>query len=259
MNEQINPVEEVQVPRESVQDDAAQAQPGESLKTLLNASEPADAPAAEGASGDDSQPPAREPGWIRQRINHAVSKAVADAEARVAARYEARFAPLMEAVMDRQAKDLVAAGEFKTLERAMEYVRLKGGITDMPSPQQPTAPQPAPAQPRDSQGRFQSAETQARANILAQQATRIKANRGLDVMQTFNADAEVRQKVVSGEWDFHDVADYMAGSDRRVPSPVRSPNGAGAGAAATTIDKMTDAQFERMCQNIAMGHRYRAD
>ena len=257
MNENL-PVDEIQVPLESVQDDAAQAQPGESLETLLNENA-ADTPAAEGASGNDSEPPAREPGWIKQRVNRAVERAVAEAEARVAARYEARFAPLMDAVLDRQAQDLVAAGEFKTLERAKEYVRLKGGITDMPAPQQPTTPQPAPAQPRDSQGRFQSSETRVRADLLARQATKIKSSRGLDVMQTFNADTEVRQKVVSGEWDFYDVADYVASGSRRVPSPIRTPNGAGASAAAVSIDNMTEAQFERMCQKIRMGHRYNAE
>ena len=259
MNEQNYPVDEVEVPFESVQDDAAQAQQGESLEALLNENA-ADTPAAEGAPGNDSEPPAREPGWIKLRVNRAVERAVAEAEARVAARYEARFAPLMEAVLDRQAQDLVAAGEFKTLERAKEYVRLKGGITDMPAPQQPTTtPAPTPAQPRDAQGRFQSSETRVRADLLAQQATKIKSSRGLDVMQTFNSDTEVRQKVISGEWDFYDVADHMTGSQRNVPSPIRTPNGAGASAAAVSIDNMSEAQFDRMCQNIRLGHRYNAE
>lgn len=265
MNEQNIPVEEL--PFESVQDDAAQAQ-GESLETLLTGVDTtaADAPAAEGATDTDPTPPAKEPGWIKARVNRAVEKAVAEAEARVSARYEARIAPLMEAVLDRQAQDLVAAGEFKTLERAKEYVRLKGGITDMPAPTQPTTPTPStPA--RDAQGRFQSsaapaasdAQIRARADILSRQAEKIKANRGLDVMQTFNANTEVRQKVISGEWDFHDVADYMSTSNPRVPSPIRSANGAGASAAATTIANMTDAQFARLEANLARGHRYKIE
>ena len=255
-----NPVDETQVPFEIAQDDAAQAQ-GESLEELLTTADPAnEAPAADGAQGNDSVPPAKEPGWIKQRVNRAVEKAVAEAEARVAARYEARIAPLMEAVLDRQAQDLVAAGEFKSIERAKEYVRLKGGITEAPQaqPQQQTN-----TQPRDAQGRFQSSpasEAHVRADILAQQATKIKASRGLDVMQTFNGDPEVKQKVISGEWDFYDVADHMASNSRRVPASVRTPNGAGAGAAVTTIDNMSDAQFQKMLDNIQYrGYRYKAE
>lgn len=255
-------VDENQVPFEIAQDDAAQAQ-GESLEELLTGADTAaEAPAAEDAPAADSAPPAKEPGWIKQRVNRAVEKAVAEAEARVSARYEARLAPLMEAVLDRQAQDLVAAGEFKSLERAKEYVRLKGGIVDAPQPQQTQQPQAQPApQPRDAQGRFQSpnaADVNARADILARQAEKIKANRGLDVMQAFNDDPQVKQKVISGDWDFYDVADHLSGS-RRVPTPIRTPNGAGASAAATTIDNMSDAQFERMCQNIAAGRRYKAE
>lgn len=237
---------------ESAPDDAAQAHDeGATLDTLI---EEAEAPVQE-APQEDSAPPAKEPGWIKQRVNKAVDKAVAEAEARVTAKYEAMLAPLRESMLDRQAQELVQSGEFKSLERAKEYVRLKSGGTIQPQ-------QPPEQQPRDAQGRFQQrseSENRARANLLAQQAQKIQSRRGLDVMGAFNSDPDIRQRVVSGEWDFYDVADHLdAGGQpkrRTPPAPVRTPNGAGR-SGGLSIANMTDEQFERLQQNLSMGKRY---
>lgn len=257
MDEQLFSVEE-QMPEEIVQDDAAQAPEGESLEALLNATgedTPAEQP-------HQDTPPQKEPGWVRGRINTAVRKALAEQAAQMERDFQQRLdqqlAPLRDALMDRQAEELVRSGEFKSIERAREYVRLKGGVVE------PAAQTPAPAAPqRDAQGRFTSrqaedADTRARANILAQQATKIKASRGVDVMAAFNADPAIKQRVVSGEWDFHDVADHLA-SGRRTPAPLRTPNGVGASAAATTIANMTDAQLDRLDAELARGHRYKIE
>lgn len=235
---------------ESVPDDAAQAHDeGESLDTLI---EESNSPAQE----QETTPPATEPGWIKQRVNKAVNKAVAEAEARVTARYEAMLAPLRESMMDRQAQELVQSGEFKSLERAREYVRLKNGDTTAPA----AAPAPAANQPpRDAQGRFQpkDSENRARANLLAEQAQKIQSRRGLDVMGAFNSNPDIKNRVLSGEWDFYDVADHLdaGGQQRRsVPPPVRTPNGAGT--ANMSIANMTDAQFEALERNLRLGKRY---
>lgn len=230
---------------ESAPDDAAQAQnEGESLATLT-----AEQPAAQ------EEAPAQEPGWIKQRIGKAVEKAVTAAKAEVRAEYEAMLAPIRESVLERQAQELVQSGEFKSLERAKEYVRLKNGV-----PSEPTKNEPQNNPPRDSQGRFQSKEdpdTRARASLLAQQAQKIKTNRGVDVMQAFNSDPGIQSRILSGEWDFYDVADYLdAGQQprRSVPTPMRSPNGAAA--SPVSIANMSDEQFERLQQNLARGARY---
>lgn len=232
---------------ESVQDDAAQAHPeGDSLEELTLNDDPA--PAQEEA------PPQKEPGWIKQRVSKAVDKAVATAVAEVEARYEKMLAPLRESMMDRQAQELVDSGEFKSLDRAKEYVRLKGGDLSAEPVHQP--------QPRDEQGRFQSqqptgndAQHRARADLLARQAQKISMKTGVDVMAAFNSDPDIKQKVISGEWDFYDVADHLAsGQQRRMPSAIRNPNGALAH--DQTIANMSDAQFEALQRNLAMGKRY---
>lgn len=236
---------------ESAPDDAAQAHvEGESLDALIEDTTP---PAPE-----QEAPPAKEPGWIKNRVNKAVEKAKAEVRAEVRAEYEAMLAPLRESMYDRQAQELVQSGEFKSLERAKEYVRLKNG--NLTAPQQPAEQPPAQERPRDSQGRFQrggESENRARANLLAQQAQKIQDRRGLDVMGAFNSDPDIKTRVLSGEWDFYDVAEYLdaGGQQRRsVPTPVRSPNGAGA--SGMSIANMTDAQFERLEQNLRMGRRY---
>lgn len=238
----------------SVQDDAAQAQQDNTqpISTFMNDQK--------AQAQTEAQAP-KEPGWIKQRVSAAVDKAVAEAEARVAARYEAMLAPMRESLMDREAQELVASGEFKTLERAKEYVRLKNGI---PVTQDGVKTEPsAPA--RDAQGRFTKAEppeksndpvTQARADLLARQAQKIMNAQGVDVMSAFKNDPNIQAKVLSGEWDFYDVAQEMTSrAGGRAPAPVYSPNGMGS-PAGLSVASMTDEQFERLNQSLASGRRY---
>lgn len=234
---------------DGVQDDAAQADVGEPISELLN-----EQPAAE--QQQQEAQPQKEPGWIKQRIGKAVEKAVAEAEARVTAQYEAMLAPIRESVLDRQAEDLVKSGEFKSLETAKEYVRLKGGIVSAPAAE-PDQQKPT-VQQRDEQGRFVSnndAMTHARADLLAKQAQKIKDRRGLDVMQAINADEDMKHRVLSGEWDFYDVAESMASPHHNAPVPVRTSNG-GTSPSAVSISGMTDDQFRRLQANLANGRIY---
>ena len=234
---------------DGVQDDAAQADVGEPISELLN-----EQPAAEQQQQEAT--PQKEPGWIKQRIGKAVEKAVAEAEARVTAQYEAMLAPIRESVLDRQAEDLVKSGEFKSLETAKEYVRLKGGVVSAPAAE-PEQQKPT-VQQRDEQGRFVSnndAMTHARADLLAKQAQKIKERRGLDVMQAINADEYMKHRVLSGEWDFYDVAESMASPQHNAPVPVRTSNG-GTSPSAVSISGMTDEQFRRLQANLANGRIY---
>lgn len=239
---------------ESVQDDAALTSEGEALSSVLE-EEQAEVTAKEQQT---ETVPAKEPGWIKQRVNKAVEKAVAEAEARVTAQYEAMLAPIRESVLDRQAEELVKAGEFKNLERAKEYVRLKNGATTT----QTSEDAPESKQQRDEQGRFKaaadtekSAMTHARADLLAKQAQKIKAKRGIDVMQALNEDNEIKNRVLSGEWDFYDVADNLSSPKKTAPVPMRTSNG-GTNPSAVSISGMTDEQFKRLQANLANGRIY---
>lgn len=226
---------------ESVLDDAVLApeDTSEPISEALN-----DQP-AEQQTEQPKQP--KEPGWMKGRIDAAVSKAVRDSEARIRGEYEQRITRMQEAIWDREAQDLVDAGEFKSLDLAKEYIRLKGGA-------------PAPANtdtPRDEQGRFAKQQeddpvTTARAQLLATQAQKIKERRGIDVMQAFNDDPEIKQKVISGDWDFYDVAEQLGEEPRkRVPTPARTPNGANT--AGFSFANMTDEQWKRFNQRLEGG------
>lgn len=231
---------EILQPVEQVVQDAPQTeviQPEQEGLQEVDPSQPVEQP---------TQPAQKEPGYIRQRIDKAVARAVAETEARMQAMFDQQLAPLRESMLDRQASELVESGEFKSKETALEYVRLKAG---MPMQQ-------APVQPRDEQGRFTSQEdpmAQARASVLASQADKIRNNRGLDVMSAFNSSPGIRQKVLSGEWDFYDVAENMQSA--RVPSPMYTPNGASF--EGLSINQLSDEQFEQLNRNLAAGKTYR--
>lgn len=232
-------------PMESVLDDAVLApeDTSEPISEALN-EQPQETPQAE----QPVQQP-KEPGWVKGRIDAAVNKAIRESEARIRGEYEQRISRMQETIWDREAQDLVTAGEFKSLDMAKEYIRLKGG-----APAAATNTEP----PRDEQGRFTSKQqgddpvVTARAQMLASQAQKIKEKRGVDVMQAFNSDPDVKQKVVSGEWDFYDVAEQLGNSMRKhVPAPVRSPNGANT--ASFSFSNMTDEQWKRFNQRLEGG------
>lgn len=244
VEEQIDDVPADDAPVEDVAEE--EADESESLESLTGGAGSADSkPAEEG-------PPATEPGWIKKRVEKAVNRAVAETEARMRAEFDRQMAPLRERALNEEARELVRQGEFKSLDRAKEYLQLKQGMpVAAPEPQQ---------QPRNNQGQFAPKDdpvVSARIDLLAHQADRIKASRGIDVMAEFNSNAEIKSKVLSGEMDFYEVAEQMAERPRRKPpAPTRSPNGA-SGKTLNAIESMSDEAFERMDRRIKEeGARY---
>lgn len=195
---------------EIVQDDAAQAPETEELS---------EAPAQ------------KEPGWYKARFAHDLERERRKWEAE----QEEKLAPIYEYMMQRQAQELVDSGEFRSVERATEYLQMKQGYSPASEPEPEVDPAMA-----------------ARADLLARQAEKIKANRGLDVMELFNDDPDTQQRVLSGEWDFYDVAEIM--DQRTPPAPMRTSNGAGT--SKMTIQNMSDDQFERLQRNLSSGKKY---
>lgn len=191
-----------------------------------------------------------EPGWIKKRVDKAVQKAIAETESRLNSQYKAQMQPILDRLLEQDAQDLVRQGEFKTIERAREYLQLKQGMP-VTAPKQQT---------RNERGQFAgsaNAEAKVRADILSKQANKIKTSRGLDVMAEFNGNEETKAKVLSGEWDFYDVAESMSTkpAKAKAPAPMRSPNGA-SGAERSTIANMSDEQFDRFDHKISEGARY---
>lgn len=196
-------------------------------------------------------PPKTEPGWIRQRIDKAVSRAVRETEQRMQAQFDAVLAPIQESILDRQAQELVSSGEFRSKEIAREYLQLKGGKAP-----QPAAPAEEKPQAEPKQATIDPA-TKAKADMLAAQAEKIKARTGIDVIKLFNEDADVRAKIFSGEADFYDIAEAVQpqrGRRATPPAPARNPNGTGT--ADFSIANMSDEQFKKLQQNLAHGRTY---
>lgn len=193
-----------------------------------------------------------EPGWIKKRVGAAVDKAIRETEARIRAEYDAKLAPLMERMLEQDAMELVRSGKVKDLETAKELVRYRQGQSQ---PEKET-------QPRNDKGQFapknDDTAIQTRIDMLQHQANKIMDQRKIDVLAEFNNNQEVKNKVISGDWDFYDVADYLTEkkAGRKAPSPMRSPNGA-SGAEKSTIASMTDEQFERLNKRLEEGARFR--
>lgn len=225
----------------NVLDDAAQApeEPqGEAFSSLMEEEQPQETQPEQGL-----ETPAKEPGWVRKRIDQAIARERRAWEAE----QEQKLAPLYESMYDRQAQELVSSGEFKSLERAKEYVRMKHGAVSIPE----SEPQP---QASGSKADSVDPVMKARADLLSQQARKIKENSGIDVLAAFNANPNIQQKLASGEWDFYDVADALRQNQRIPPSPVRTPNGMGF--SSVNIQNMDEKQWRKLQENLAGGRKY---
>lgn len=236
---------------DGVLDDAAFVPEEEQAKPISAIDEP---PVTE------EQPPAKEPGWIKKRIEASNAKVREEMRAEMQAEIEKVLAPYREAELQRQAEDLVASGAIRDKEMALELLRLRGGKSvSAPAVEQPkdysrdAQGRFAPKQPEAEQQNETDARMQYRAETLAAQANKLQ-QRGLDVQAFYRSNPEIQRRVLSGEWDFYDVAEAM--TEQRVPVPVRQTNGAGYGG-NLDITSMTDEQFARLNARLAKGEQFK--
>lgn len=190
---------------------------------------------------------ATEPGWIKRRVNEAVEKALAKERAAMQAEYDAKYSPLMERMIEMDARELVRNGTVKDLETAKELVRYRQN-------------NPQPVQPRNERGQFapkEDAGTTARINMLKHQAAVIMERRGIDVVKEFNTNPKIKNAVIAGEMDFYDVAETLSKPKKKPPAPMRTPNGATTDEPVNAIDLMTDEQFAKLEKRIQGGARIR--
>ena len=233
------------LPEEVVEEEQDES---EDLAAYTESEEPAEEKPAEEST------PSSEPGWIKKRVEKAVTKAIAETRAEMQAMFDQQMAPIRAKMMEDEAQELVRSRKVSDIETARELVRLRNG-------QAPQAEAPKKEErPRQANGQFAPKEdpaTNARIDMLRHQADRIKANKGPDVIAEFQNNKEIKQKVIAGEMDFYDVADYLSQkSSRRPPSPMRSPNGA-SGQNPNAIESMSKEQFARMEKKISEGARIR--
>lgn len=227
-----------------------EGEPEESLDEFIEENEepeeeqPAEEPRNEGP---------KEPGWIKKRVSDAVEKAVARTRAEMQAMFDQQMAPIRQKMMEDEAQELVRSRKVADIETARELVRLRNG---QPAAQQ----QPVQEQPRNDKGQFKSEQTvrvEARIDELKKQADYIKDQTGIDVVKEYQNNPEIERKVIMGEMDFYQVADYIRSrqTKKKPPAPTRSPNGA-SGSEKSTIANMTDEQFERFEKKVSGGARF---
>ena len=242
---------------ESVQDDAAQApDTADALSEALEAvggTEPAD------NQQDDAAPAQEESKALRGRMKsyeeRGYKRGAREAEAKWADEkrgYEERLARYEQLELEAEAKRL-AQEKGMPEDIALEYLAMKKGKQV-----------DAPAQPRGEDGRFaprttddgQSAAQERAANLMAQAEAFEKSSRGevskSAILEAFEHDEDIREKVASGEWDFTDVGMYLKDKPaQRSPRAVRSPNGGQI--RGSSFATMSDEDFAKFNERVAKG------
>lgn len=234
----------------------AQSNPQTTLADVIGAGDPSVAQQNNQAhlANDNPSAPIPEPGYLAGKREKWRAQWDAEHQAEIN-RLTERTNALMDRVIQREAQDLVSAGEFKSIERATEYLRLKEGISAQP---EQSSVQTTP--PRDANGRFVSPQAQQvpqplqqRAQMLVEQANGLYDGTGVDVMEIYNSNPLAKQFVLSGG-DFIGVLKQFgprAQQQSNAPALTRSPNGIGLG--EVSVHGMTDEQFNRLNDALSRG------
>ena len=252
---------------ESALDDAAQAPEtgGDALSEALEQIAPTtDVEAGQQEGTGELEMPADKGlrGRMKQFEQRGYNRGLKEAESKWAEKergYQERLAKLDQMELENEAKKF--AQENNVPENfALEYLRMKKGM-------------PAAEQPRDDAGRFapqkpaadndpKMAEAQARAQTLMTQAEAFeKMSNGAvtkdAILEAFQSDADMHQKVVSGEWDFTDIGRALGDAPQRsAPRVSRSANNGKIG--TSTFLTMSDEEFARFDRQISAGAIYDA-
>lgn len=233
-------VEDIELPEEMIEEEEDNS---ESIDALEENPPAEEQPESKGTS---------EPGYVQKRIDRALARERDNIKAELKAEMEAQYAPIRERLFEMDAQELLRKGVVKDIDTARELVRYRNGV-------QPQQPVEQPAQPRQTNGQFAPKEdpaTSARIDMLSHQADAIRAKTGVDVIDVFSKNEDIKQKIISGEMDFYDLAEQLkAQPKRKPPAPTRSPNGA-SGANHNAIDSMSDEMFDRLEKRIKEGARY---
>lgn len=242
-----NFVDETTMPQESGFDEA-QAPEQDALSSAFAELSGNDSVATEGETEPDetrheTAEPAQQiggdedaaiPKALRGRIKASEKRGYERGRQEVEARYRADLEELNNFRIERDVREL-AEKEKISESLARRLVLAERGLK--PSEQTETAP----AQPRSTD----TTDVNQRAQKLYDQAQTIESVTGLNVMEIFQNDAEAHRKVVSGEWDFRDIArEYGQGQQAmRAPAPVRNANRTGL--KVTDFAHMSDEDFAR--------------
>lgn len=261
---------------DSVQDDAALDQVAndgamalsEALSELSGEQEEHEEHADESASEESVREESAVDKGFKGRLNQVERRGYArgrkeaqDAWQAERAEYEARLAKYAEMELKQEAAQL-AKDEGISESIALRLLRAERG---MPAPKEEST---QAQQPRGADGRFvprqqpeqteqptQQSAVHARAEQLMAQAETIKKATGIDVLELFESDPEIKRKVASGEWDFTDVAAAQREQPRkRAPGVARASNGASY--SGKSIASMSTDEFRKLDDMLARGYTF---
>lgn len=247
---------------ESVLDDAAQAPEvsAEALSAALGEVVPS---AAEAEQQVDDQLEMPENKGLRGRMmqfeQRGYKRGAQEAESKWEAErkgYQEQIAKYEAEALEREAKRFAQEKNMPE-DIALEYLKLKKA-SGVP---------PVAEQPRDDAGRFTAQPSepedsaalnaaQTRAMTLMAQADAFEKMSGGGVtrdaiLDAFQNDTEIHQRVVSGEWDFTDVGQALSGGQQRAPRVSRSASNGRV--TASTFSGMSDDEFAMFDAKLSQG------
>ena len=254
---------------ESALDDAAQAPDAraDALSEALGIAEPEDTAAAgQDADGDALEEPKDKGlrGRMKQYEQRGYNRALKEhkeAESKWAERergYQERLARYEQLELETDAKKFAQENNIPE-NFALEYMRMKKGL-------------PAVAeQPRDDAGRYapqnNAAEAEGDAAVKTRAAALMTQAEAFEkmsdgavtrdaILEAFQNDPDIRQRVASGEWDFTDVGRSLRDGKSRAPHVARSASN---GRINTSVFMgMSDEEFAKFDSRISAGEIFDA-
>lgn len=172
------------------------------------------------------------------------------------AEIDAKLRKFQEMEIEQEARELARA-EKCSVELAKRIIKAERGINPAES-KTPVAPRTEANTERSFSA---TNDAEARAKALMEQAESIRAAHGVDTLEIFKNDPEVRRKVGSGAWDMKDVLVHSVMLKNTPAKPV-SPkpihaSGSRSYDGGLNFETMTDAQFEQFQKKIKSGAVYR--
>ena len=217
---------------ESALDDAVQAPENdgaESLSEALGQIAPGTDVEAGQQEGEDQLDEPKDKGLrgrMKQFEQRGYKRGAQEAESKWAEErkgYQEKLAKYEQMELEAEAREFAKKNKIPE-DIALDYMRMKKGLPASEQPRDEAGRFAAPAQP---QGDAEDGGVQARARALMTQAEAYeKISDGTvtkdAILEAFQDDPEMHQKVVSGEWDFTDIGRALSGGQKRAPKVSRS-------------------------------------
>lgn len=222
---------------------------GQSLEEILSQGSDQQAPPPK----DAEQPKDKsEPGWMKARIEKAVQKELSRVKQETEAAIRAEYAPIREMLYQQEADKLVSSGKITDPALALQFVKMQKG-----APAAEETPKPAPKERAQEEQETHTRDpmTEKYGKMLYSQARLIKEQGGPDVLAAFEKDPAIKAKVLSMEWDFEDVANYLDAnpSKRTMPPTARAANAGGA--SRVNIENMGKDDLAKLNAQLEKGVR----